>query len=296
MDEANPAGFVVILVHNQAVPLPSNPAERLATIFQRILASDRNNPTKHVIASILETSGDVSLARSLSYVFALPDKIVDALRSLELEEDDLQWHLGWLPPAQRALTDLWQFNAAIHNVQQHFSPTDLVNLESANRLLRREKFERRIEEAQLDSLGEKVRELHDALVAAADIPDDLKLFMLDQLDQIARALREFRIRGPEALTEALDSVVGAIYRVSSSRPGAVTPETRTWFQKLRTVVADLALVVGLGAAVLQLPANFHSAVNELSPATQVQSQVESTPSPPDPISDPAQPPIESPAS
>lgn len=296
MDEVNAAGFVVILVHNQDVPLQStNPAQRLATIFQQILASDRNNQTKQVIASILGAPDDVALTRSLSYVFALPDKVVDALRSVELEEDDLDWHLGWLPPAQHALADLWQFNSPIQTVQQHFSPADLMNLESANRLLKRVKFERQIEEAQLDALGEKVRELHDALVAASDIPDDLKLFMLDQLDQIARALREFRIRGPVALTEALDSVVGAIYRVSSSRPGTITPETRTWFQKFKTVVADLAIVVGLTGAVLQLPANFQSAVNELSPPTQVQSQVDSAPSPHDPVSDLTQPPPESPA-
>lgn len=257
------------------VPPLNNPAARLAGILRQIRDTDPNISIRAALGPILGSATGAEFARSVGHLLELPDKVCAAVTAAaDPEFDDVDWHLQWKAPVDRAMANIWNLDLRLQGVSQCFSDADVVNVEACSQLLSRARIERRIEPSTLEDLRQKTQDLHDALMDADDLPASLKSFMLDQLDRIARALREFVIRGPESLTEAVDGAVGASIRVAKTMSEPITPVTQSWLEKFKTHLAVVATSVGVATSVLALPGAVDQAVDALNGSSSTSAPAE----------------------
>jgi hypothetical protein len=243
----------------------NNHADRLAEILRRIHATDANKSIRATLMPIFGSATTSEFARSVGYFIELPDKVVSAVTAaVDPDYDDLDWYLRWKDPVDQVVSRIWNFDSRVEAVRQAFSAADVMNLEACGQLLNRARIERRIDPSTIEDIRQKTQDLHDALMDAEDLPSNLRTFMIDQLDRIARALREFVIRGPEAMTEVIDGAVGGILRVGATTTEPITPATRSWLEKFKAHLAVVSAAVSVTAATLALPAAVDQAVEVLT--------------------------------
>lgn len=170
-------------------------------------------------------------------------------------------------PMSRALNQAWAFTSSIQGVQQLYTAEHLALLEACGAVLGKAKLEPRLNPQTIDDLRKQVQELHDAILEASDVPADLRSFMLDHLDHILRAIREVALRGPAALTEAVDQAVGSyVTRGLVHRESTNDPAAKNWVDQFKKVVASVAAVVSVLGAALALPAAAEEAAKVLTSA------------------------------
>lgn len=250
-------------------PLPNNTAARLATVLEQIRSANEHTTTKALMAVIFETETDAAFAEELGFFCQMPGEIERQVRALDEEEIDIEFFLQWVDPVNTAITRLWAFNAPIHSVQQAYSPTDIMNLRACSQTLHREKSEPRIAQSQIDDLRQQVEELIDALHTSTDLPPELKICLIEQLDKVLMALRHYSIRGPRGLNAAVDTATGAAVRACSNHPPH-TPEAKKWVQRFGTVLNNVAAVIVIAGGALAIPVQAESALQLFSgdsPAT-----------------------------
>ncbi|MBY6389543.1 hypothetical protein HG717_37390 [Rhodococcus erythropolis] len=250
-------------------PLPNNTAARLATVLEQIRSTPERTETKALLTSIFGTGTDADFAEALSYFCQMPGEIERQVRALDEEEFDVEFFLQWVPPVNAAFTRLWSLTSPINSFQQAYSPTDIMNLRACSQTLHREKSEPRIAQSQIDDLRQQVQELIDALHASTDLPAELKICLIEQLDKVLMALRQYSIRGPRGLNAAVDTATGAAVRACSNHPPH-TPEAKRWVQRFGTVLNNVAAVIVIAGGALAIPVQAESALQLFSgdsPAT-----------------------------
>ncbi|MEU2004638.1 hypothetical protein ACH47B_26920 [Rhodococcus sp. NPDC019627] len=247
----------------------NSPAARLANILKRLLEANKNISTKDALAPILGSADGVEFARSFGYLIGLPQQVAAAVtNAADPDHDDVDWYLQWRPTVDRALSQAWAFTSAVHSVQQLYSSNDIIYLEACGNLLGRARIEPRIAPETLDDLWQKTQDLRDDLFNAEDLPADLKSFMLDQLEGILRAFREFIIRGPEALAEAINQAVGATVTSRIMPRIQESPEAQPWWKKFSVQIALITSLIGIPGTVLALPPAYQAAVEAISPSAE----------------------------
>lgn len=95
------------------------------------------------------------------------------------------------------------------NVLHPISEGDLMVLVFCAEELARHYSEQRVDEVLLADIFAEVTILFNE-VANSDLPQQLKEFILDQLEVIRRGISEYKIRGIERLRETLGELIGAI--------------------------------------------------------------------------------------
>ena len=84
----------------------------------------------------------------------------------------------------------------------------ITGLRLTSRVLARDYPEIHIDPKSLESLLKQVQEVVNYIVQA-DIPSQLKTVLLKHLDEVAKAIRDFRIHGASGLRDAVDGGIGA---------------------------------------------------------------------------------------
>ncbi|WP_280494869.1 hypothetical protein [Nocardia farcinica] len=237
------------------MPPAPNSATRLARFLDRLLGVERNMITKQALSQILGVEDDAELARDFGFILALPDQVAEEIeRYADPEHDDVDVLLQWEGPVKRALDQCWAFTSPIQGPQSHFSKADIVALQACSPILSRARIEPRIEQETLDSLRQSVNEFYEEVIAATALPPELLSFLLDQLDLIRRALREYAVRGAEALNEALDQSVGALWRHARAGDlGTAAPEAGSPLGRFNRILVQIAAITGVAAGILALP-------------------------------------------
>jgi hypothetical protein len=124
------------------------------------------------------------------------------------------------------------FNSPFNNLLAPVSDSDLIILAFCSEKLSEQHSERVIDEKDLQELLSEINTLFDE-VNASDAPDPLKKFILRQLENIRRAIQEYRIRGTERLQEALEHLVGAVDLHAELVKSAPKSE---YFEKFKRVI------------------------------------------------------------
>lgn len=126
------------------------------------------------------------------------------------------------------MAELWNFAAAIENAKRHITGADVRTLEACSRRLAQGGLEPAVDPGRIESLQQQANELIEGILGAEEIPVELRKFMFGHLEAVLRALREFRLRGPDALAEEFDLAFGS-YRVQDmAQYRDQTEEARTW--------------------------------------------------------------------
>lgn len=218
------------------MPVPNNPATRLAIVLENLRRQRATGPVKASFMNVLDCHEDGEFFRAFGQLLELPAQIDTAVRRYaDPEHDDLDLLLRWRGPIENALLTACALTSATNTVLAAYSDDDVRSLKHCGSLLSRSAAELRIDEESLYNLRDRVDQLHDEVVAAANIPVDLRSFILDQLHRIRRALSEFQLRGPAALAEATELVAGAVishrHLISDDNQ-----ESQTFIQKLISIV------------------------------------------------------------
>ncbi|MET7773639.1 hypothetical protein [Nocardia sp. NPDC005366] len=261
------------MYHYLVVPPANNPAARLAVIMRRLHAEEPTQTAKEALTHVLDCASDAELGPALGALHALPAQVVEAVNlHADPEHDDLNLFLKWQSGIAAALNQTWALTSAVQKVQAKYTSEDLSHLDYCSGLLSRARIERQIDARTLDELRNLIQSLEKDLMDIEDIPADLKSFIIDQLDIIRTAIREYRIGGPLAFEHAFDRVVGACLRRSElvNDANEASQSSLGKFREILGAVESLAktTTVSAGAAMAVIGAilaGHHAVENWQSP-------------------------------
>lgn len=199
--------------HNVCVPPTNNPATRLATILTNLRGQlPGTTPTRQALMNVLGCTDEATFFPAYGRLLQLPAQIDTAVKEhVDLEHHDLADLMVWQPHVQAAFLQTLSLTGRIDAVLQHYDDNDIRALRICGSLLSASgAAELPVDPAVLEELRQRVQELHDDVLETPEVPEDLKRFILNQLDEIRKALREFQISGTAAIEEVLERVTGAV--------------------------------------------------------------------------------------
>lgn len=189
---------------------PDNPAQRLLGLCQAFLNIKNGTSIRDAWAQILNVEDDNT--PELLYRVGMTLPLVKTTReALErLDEIDRELFLGWQENIEAAFSNL-NFKADVGEIKNQLKPEIMKQLEFCSHELRRRSPEPTIAPEQLTAFREEVKNLMDE-VLQADIPVDLKSFLLDNLDRLLRAIEMYWYTGSRPIQDALDTAIGQAWR------------------------------------------------------------------------------------
>ena len=229
---------------------PDNPAGRLLSILERAVSLDqewKQKSARESWAQVLEINPNdaPSVLRGIANVVNLPADITDAVKKLKgLDPKNL---IGWIPkflePWSQMNLDV-QFGGFMKTVDE----TMLSLLRICDDLLRNQAPEPIAPEEQLKQIHIDVVSLATE-IAAADIEENLKEYLLHFLTIIEVAISDYRVKGFKSLKAGLEQCVGAL-RVNRGHRNDL--ETSIG-KRVLSVLTVYALLVASVADSLQIP-------------------------------------------
>lgn len=178
---------------NAAVTLPSNPADRLAVIMGNLRTQD---PEQQIVVSFQNVLG-VSASDEPEAFFqmfgrlqALPVQVAQAVqRYADPEFHNPDMYLRWVPSISTALIQARMLVERTRPVLAAYTDEDIERLRFCGPLLNRAKIEGKFDAEEFSLLRQQVEDLHAQILSSTGLPDDLKSYLLDQLDQLRYAGR-----------------------------------------------------------------------------------------------------------
>lgn len=228
------------------------PTERRASSNERVETSVRE-----AVKKSFELDGDAAILRTVAEILAMPAEAEAALRR-SLTGPKLEAHLGWHAPVMNAVDTLANLSTKHTRFVAQIPDGTVKELQLAVFEVPDVTDPDGYGDPQAESVAGAVAEL-DALaetITNAVMDEELKRFLLDHVDRMRVALREYRIRGGSGVFDATDAALGAIYRATQVHPEWFTPDddststTRKFFDVVGKV-ADVGGVMSLG--VMSLP-------------------------------------------
>lgn len=194
-----------------------NPAGRLYTLLKQAKALNNNSGYAtwgHIFNIPLTKSknsiDDDAMVEIIHRVMQLKELVVEVEDKLgKIEGINLSLYLT---PFGRIKNALKATNLNLGNYVETLRPItdgDLTILIFCSEELAKHYSEQRVNEDTLKGIIEEVTKLFNE-VTKSDLPPELKVFILDQLEVIRRGISEYQIRGIERLRETLGELVGAI--------------------------------------------------------------------------------------
>lgn len=184
----------------------NNPAGRLHTILVDALRKNEKDQTRKVWANVfgIEEANETEIIRSLLSLQELVEEVHSLIENNSQLNSDL--FLKSFPNLRRAvsaqnLTNPWS------SYKAGLNPETMTRLEFCTEVLSGEYGELSITADELEEL----KKLLSAMVEFAEqstIPDELKVFVLVQLEQLRRGIFDFKIHGARGIRAAMESVIG----------------------------------------------------------------------------------------
>jgi hypothetical protein len=230
-----------------------NPAGRLHQLLTAFRTNAGGHPSAVAWAGTVglpDSSNASELTRRLTQVLQLPQEIESELAAVDERDYDRDHVMRWRGNVERGLGSLFSDRPS-NQVAGDFDDVSLNSLESCNWVLHRYRPQRPVAESDLDRIRELINELEAELRDSSGIDPELREFLLFHCAAMSRALRDFTIRGPVALEDALYQAWGAgNLRVDLS----VRTETASHaWEKFKEILTTTALVLGILTTVVGLP-------------------------------------------
>jgi hypothetical protein len=238
-----------------------NPAGRLHALLTQLRGQDWSERVQVGWAAVLAVGSSEQdlpeLARRLAPVYELPVEIEASVARLDPDDYDHDMLLRWRPAVAGVLqATCFPFNP-LETVMHKYDGETLAWLEHSNDVLQRRRSEREVKAADAERIEKLVHDLAKE-IAEADVDGELRIFLLDHLDSMSRALRDLPVRGVLALQDAYDRAIGSLVRRKDlwvkweREPG--------FWKKYERLLTVLALTIGLVTQGAQLPGVLRDAI------------------------------------
>lgn len=189
-----------------------NPAGRLVAILEHARKQSGNKKSRDVWGEVFGV--EPKDTANLLYMYAQLIQLIRTAKDAVEQVDDVD-HSIYLKPfsklervfAKANLEGGWQ------GTRNEIDDATVVALQFCADMLSRERGEGEIDEELLTELSEGVSELLE-MVMASDLPDSLRIVLVENLEAVRRAILEYRLRGAEGLRRALETAIGSLIRHS----------------------------------------------------------------------------------
>ena len=233
----------------------NNPAGRLYDVLSNAKKHPptQSEPSRKIWSSVLGANPDSTLL--IKRLVQLMEELDDTIARLKKQENfTLALHEPQLRAIRHALSPT-HLNAHWEHVVQQLSDSSMISLASAADWLAHHDPDGEINANELSALQREIEELVEEILGS-ELDATFREFVLDQLEKIRSAILEYRLRGPAALREALESTTGAILLNRSLIEKEAAKEEGTILKRFERVVSTThALVVTI--------ANFHQLAEPL---------------------------------
>ncbi|MDQ3284004.1 MAG: hypothetical protein M3Q69_21580 [Acidobacteriota bacterium] len=186
----------------------TNPGQRLLDILliARGRASDDTTGWVWVEALGGKRGDERELLIRLAELRHLVDHTENSIRAIEGLNQNL--YLRWLSSVSQAISPL-RLNNNWTETRRSLEDTTIQALEFAANELARRHQERVIPGDQLEALLTDLNKVVDSVIRSA-LEAPLKELLVRELERLRRAILNYRIRGADALREALEHAVGVV--------------------------------------------------------------------------------------
>lgn len=240
--------------------MPDNPAQRLHDFLVAMQSQSANRTMGEALARILGVNKDdtPTLLCAAAEIIRLPEQACRQLVSVPGIDEDL--FLQWRPSVNHALTYLQNLTGnGITPMISSYDAATLLGLRHASHQLRTMNA-RDVPGEQMEELTREIEALRHLIETADELDGTLRLFLLDLVNEMTRAVVFYRIQGIDAIEEVFERSLGAIalrYKRSQTLPPTIS-------QKFRTVFATMARVVGFANSSYELSGNVVEAIAEIT--------------------------------
>ncbi|HHF3081608.1 TPA: hypothetical protein ACPJ03_004532 [Vibrio diabolicus] len=185
----------------------TNPAGRLHKILATAKEQSDKKTVRDVWAYALNVEpNDAEVTKAVVELYSLTHQIQSLIKMKEGLNHDL--YLSSFSRVERALIPL-NLAASWNNVKVHLSDEALTRLQFCAEELSRFYAEDSLSEEELKNIIEKIEALFDT-VYSSNLPDALRLALLEEVERLRNAISMYKIKGAKGLKDALQGTIGAV--------------------------------------------------------------------------------------
>jgi hypothetical protein len=183
----------------------------------------------------LESADALTVVRELTLAIEAVDEIETRVKRIPNVSHDLFLHS--ISPVRQALVAAIQ-NYDFNQWKGHLKAEYLPALLFCSDLLSKHCPEQEISQDELLTLTKVLNDLYES-VFASQIDGNLKLIILEQLQNIQKSIREYRVKGVYVLKQSLSAATGQIILHSAEFQAARSTEDGALLQKFLDVLSFL---------------------------------------------------------
>ena len=218
----------------------TNPAKRLHAILSGAGAVEyRNKHFRQYLAAVLggDEKNDLEMFRKLLGIYDLV--ALTERRLATMKHHKRETYASCISPIVKILQHT-QLNNAANHITQQLGNGPLHILDLASDALDQEQPEFRIEQAELDALYSEAEKLEEQ-ITSADLPVELRTLLLDCINRIKTAIRNYNLGGAEGIDRAIKEAYGtAFVEHAVVLPEKDSPFVRAfwdWLAKINTTIS-----------------------------------------------------------
>jgi hypothetical protein len=188
----------------------TNPARRLYNILADTSATEgRGKHFRNYLAAKLggDEKNDLDMFRKLLGVYDLVALTDRRLSTMKHHKRDT--YASCIKPIVTTLQHM-QLNSPAHQIHQQLGTGPLNILDLASEALDEEQPELLIEQTALDALYADAEQL-EAKIESAGLPTELRVLLVNSIDRIKAAIRNYTLGGAEGLDRAIKEAYGAAF-------------------------------------------------------------------------------------
>jgi len=218
----------------------TNPAKRLHTILVGAGAPDYQNKQFRIyLAARLggDEKNDLEMFRKLLGVYdlvALTDRRLSVMKHHRRHT-----YASCIKPIVKTLQQM-QLNTGAHQITQQLGGGPLHILDLASDALDEEQPEFLIEQAELDALYADAEQLEEK-IESAELPPELRALLVDSIERIKAAIKNYTLGGAEGLDRAIKEAYGtAFVEHAVVLPAKENPIVRAYWDWLGKINATVS--------------------------------------------------------
>lgn len=217
----------------------NNPASRLYELLKNARGMGQDKPIREVWATVagISPSDYPRVLRFVADLIILSQEAKGAIENLENVDHDI--YLSPFKNVEQALArinldDRWE------SFSRYLDEPTMVSLSFCADTLSRSSSNGLIPNEELDSLLLDIEQVLEQIINL-ELPDELRMFLVEHLEQMRAAVLSYRIFGNEGLRRALESVLGAtILNQEAIKRNMVIDENQKMWGDIWKIIQNLA--------------------------------------------------------
>jgi hypothetical protein len=238
-----------------------NPAGRLYGLLSELRNQDGALPAWQGWAAVLDTASPEATFEQYAAVPQLPDQIRAQLD--RANPKDIPALTSELDNIKNVLSDFSMFGSQLVNTLQRIPDACLAQLNAVSSVLTTLLGTEELSDEIQGQIRDQITTLLEEIGQAADLDDELRLFLADHLHGMLRGLSAFKITGLEPLRRSVDQTIGA-WMVQHPEVRSVKDEELT--SRFWEVVKRIGAVIMIGNSAYTLVAHIDPAIATHTPA------------------------------